>query len=509
MLNKELHIISHKETIRKAMETLTSLGENLTLFVINENNQLVGVVTDGNIRRGLVSGVKIDDEVREIMNINFKYLFENKFSFEEIVRLREESVKIIPLIDKEFKIKRIENIFASPDYYEKYAAQTGISNLKLNHNNVIGFYVETNAQNASKLDSNFIHRQTMANAMRFSTAELSELESKIISARDQALQLELNIFNELSEEVKANSEALLATARALAFVDVVAGLAELGQKRKYTRPKVDNSTNFHIEKGRHPVVEAGVEFIANDCNLNISQNLWLLTGPNMAGKSTFLRQNALIAILAQIGSFVSAKAAHIGCVDRIFSRVGASDNLNKGQSTFMVEMLETAQILNHATEKSLVILDEIGRGTATYDGLSIAWAVLEYLHNKTRARAIFATHYHELTKLRLERLALYSMQVKEWDGKIVFLHEVAAGAANRSYGIHVAKLAGVPPSVTKRAEAVLQQLTEQSKGEQSLPLFESKATPPNELEIALSAISPDELSPKEALEKLYALKNLL
>lgn len=229
----------------------------------------------------------------------------------------------------------------------------------------------------------------------------------------------------------------------------------------------------------------------------------------MAGKSTFLRQNALIAILAQIGSFVPAKAAHIGCVDRIFSRVGASDNLNKGQSTFMVEMLETAQILNHASEKSLVILDEIGRGTATYDGLSIAWAVLEHLHNKTRCRAIFATHYHELTKLRLERLALYSMQVKEWDGKIVFLHEVAAGAANRSYGIHVAKLAGVPANVTKRAEVILQQLTEQSKGEQSLPLFESKTTPPTKLENALTAINPDDLSPKEALEKLYELKGLL
>ena len=486
-------MLSLRQSLTMAMEVKTLLNKADLPDLLKQNAQTINPQMD--LLNKLVDafrdevGVHLQDGnfIREGYNSNL----------DQLVSMRDHSRKLIT------------------ELKEKYAAQTGISNLKINHNNVIGFYVEITAQNASKLDSSFIHRQTMSNAMRFSTQELSELESKIISARDQALQLELRIFAEVAEEITAKTESLLATARALAFVDVTAGLAELAQKRKYTRPKVDDSNNFNIQKGRHAVVEAGIDFIANDCNLNITQNLWLLTGPNMAGKSTFLRQNALIAILAQIGSFVPAEAAHIGCVDRIFSRVGASDNLNKGQSTFMVEMLETALILNHATEKSLVILDEIGRGTATYDGLSIAWAVLEYLHNKTRARAIFATHYHELTKLRLERLALYSMQVKEWDGKIVFLHEVAQGAANRSYGIHVAKLAGVPATVIKRAEAVLQQLTEQSKGEQSLPLFEAKApvqiaeSQSSEVEDAMHSINPDELSPKEALEKLYELRKLL
>ena len=293
-------------------------------------------------------------------------------------------------------------------------------------------------------------------------------------------------------------------------------------KRRYVRPVVDDSVAFDIEAGRHPVVEAslkGEQFIGNGCNLETSQRLWLLTGPNMAGKSTFLRQNALIAILAQMGSFVPANAAHIGLVDKLFSRVGAADDLARGRSTFMVEMVETATILHQATERSLVILDEIGRGTATFDGLSIAWAVIEHLHNVSRCRALFATHYHELTALTesLEALSCHTMKVKEWKGDLVFLHEVAAGSADRSYGIHVAKLAGLPAPVIKRAAEILHQLEQQQTGAghlpASLPLFsyvsETKAPEYDSgLKAEIQALSPDALTPKQALEILYKLKQL-
>jgi len=287
---------------------------------------------------------------------------------------------------------------------------------------------------------------------------------------------------------------------------------------------VDDSLAFEIEGGRHPVVEAALDepFVANGCDLSPERRLWLVTGPNMAGKSTFLRQNALIAILAQMGSFVPADRAHIGAVDRLFSRVGASDDLARGRSTFMVEMVETAAILNQAGERSLVILDEIGRGTATFDGLSIAWAVMEQLHEACRCRALFATHYHELTLLagKLDRLALRTMRVKEWQGSVVFLHEVAPGAADRSYGIHVGRLAGLPHSVVERAEEVLRLLETGEQGSaiarlaDDLPLFAAVRNPqaepePSEVEKALAALDPDSLSPREALEQLYALKRLL
>ncbi|PIR33336.1 MAG: DNA mismatch repair protein MutS [Alphaproteobacteria bacterium CG11_big_fil_rev_8_21_14_0_20_44_7] len=389
---------------------------------------------------------------------------------------------------------------------EKYALTSGINNLKINHNNILGYYVEVTAQNAGKLSEEFIHRQTMANAMRFTTAELNELQTKIINARNEALQLELQIFAEFAEEIRQNAEILMRTARAIAFSDVICGFSELAAQNNYTKPKIDDSDAFTLVAARHPVVETATEFAANDCDLNSAQNLWLLTGPNMAGKSTFLRQNALITIMAQCGSYVPAKSAHIGCVDKIFSRVGASDNLSRGQSTFMVEMVETAAILNQASAKSLVILDEIGRGTATYDGLSIAWAVLEYLHNIIKCRAIFATHYHELTKLELERISLHSMKVKEWNDEIVFLHQVGKGAADKSYGIHVAELAGLPKSVTNRAKKILNRLESQSEGNEYLPLFEQAENMQVQIN-PLDDINPDELSPKQALEVLYKLKS--
>jgi DNA mismatch repair protein MutS len=426
----------------------------------------------------------------------------------------------------------------------RYAAETGIRSLKIRHNNVLGYFVEITAGQAGALDQNgeakkFIHRQTLASAMRFATTELAELEQKIASAADRALAIELSIFADLCERIAAEEKAIRRVARTLAEIDVASALAELAASEGYVRPKVDLSLAFRIEGGRHPVVEQalraeGQSFVANDCDLGPSApasvvlqdnepseeagRIWLLTGPNMAGKSTFLRQNALIAILAQAGSFVPAKAAHIGVVDALFSRVGAADDLARGRSTFMVEMVETAAILNQSGPRSLVILDEIGRGTATFDGLSIAWATVEHLHETNFSRALFATHYHELTALsaKLPRLANATMKVKEWRGDVVFLHEVTAGAADRSYGIQVAKLAGLPASVIGRAKQVLTML---EKGERArpvpiiddLPLFAAK--PAEEAGAhpaiaALAAINPDELSPKEALERLYALKRL-
>jgi DNA mismatch repair protein MutS len=375
----------------------------------------------------------------------------------------------------------------------------------------------------------FIHRQTLASAVRFTTVELGDLEGRIAKAAERALALELKLFADLCGEVAGRADALAACAQALAALDVAAALGELADDHRYCRPIVDASLAFEIKGGRHPVVEAALKreqgqgFVANDCDVGGGQRLWLLTGPNMAGKSTFLRQNALIAVLAQMGSFVPADSARIGVVDRLFSRVGAADDLARGRSTFMVEMVETAAILNQAGERALVILDEIGRGTATFDGLSIAWAVVEHLHEVNRCRTLFATHYHELTALaaRLERLACYTMRVKEWHDDVVFLHEVQPGAADRSYGIHVARLAGLPPAVVARAEAVLRTLEARDQTSPAtrlagdLPLFQAsaagppKAGEPSPIEELLRAANPDQLSPREALELLYRLRSLL
>jgi DNA mismatch repair protein MutS len=363
--------------------------------------------------------------------------------------------------------------------------------------------------------------------MRFTTVELGDLEQRIGAAAEKALAIEKSIFDALVAEVATAAEPVARAARALAELDVAAALAEQAVACRYVRPTVEDSLAFSITGGRHPVVEAALAaarsgaFVPNDCELPPEARLWLVTGPNMAGKSTFLRQNALIAILAQAGSYVPADAAVIGVVDRLFSRVGAADDLARGRSTFMVEMVETAAILNQAGERALVILDEIGRGTATFDGLSIAWAALEHLHEINRCRALFATHFHELTSLtaRLAAMRCVTMRVKEWKGEVVFLHEVAPGAADRSYGIHVAKLAGLPAAVLARAEEVLTAL---ESGEQSgalarladdLPLFSAAARAPrtagpSAVEAALAEINPDELTPKTALEVVYRLKAL-
>jgi DNA mismatch repair protein MutS len=415
----------------------------------------------------------------------------------------------------------------------RYADDTGIKSLKIKHNNVLGYFVDVTAQHGEKLmsaplNATFIHRQTLAGQVRFTTTALGELEAKIANAADRALGIELETFERLAAMVVAASNEIKAAAEALAVLDVSSALAMLAVERSYIRPEVDRSLDFIIEGGRHAVVEQAIgdPFVANDCDLSppnsaSSGRIWLLTGPNMAGKSTFLRQNALIVVLAQMGSFVPAKRAKLGVVDRLFSRVGAADDLARGRSTFMVEMVETAAILNQAGEHSLVILDEIGRGTATFDGLSIAWAAIEHLHEQNRCRALFATHFHELTALapKLPRLHNATVRVKEWQGEVVFLHEVVPGAADRSYGIQVAKLAGLPSSVIERAKVVLAMLEADDRmkprGFEDLPLF---ATPPRPaahdprqaaleaLLAMLHSVHPDELSPKQALEALYALK---
>ncbi len=409
----------------------------------------------------------------------------------------------------------------------RYAEASGIAALRIRHNNVIGYYIEVSAANAGKLGADFIHRQTMAGAQRYTTVELGELASKIASAAERALALELRLFDDLVGEIMARRGEIAAAAAALATLDLAAGHTEYAAEAGWTRPEIEPGAVFEIRGGRHPTVEAALagkgSFIANDCVLG-DDRIWLVTGPNMAGKSTFLRQNALILILAQIGSFVPARSARIGIVDRLFSRVGAADDLARGRSTFMVEMVETAAILNQAGPRSFVILDEIGRGTATYDGLSIAWAALEQLHEVNRCRTLFATHYHELTALaaKLPQLACHTMRVKEWQGDVVFLHEVAPGTADRSYGIHVAKLAGLPASVTARAAEVLEILEKGEEGgalarlADDLPLFRAArraapepAPPASPAEDLLRAARPDELSPREALELIYRLKALL
>jgi DNA mismatch repair protein MutS len=416
----------------------------------------------------------------------------------------------------------------------RYADTTSVRALKIRHNNVLGYFVEVTAQHGDRfmappLNSTFIHRQTLAGQVRFTTTELGELEAKIASAADRALGIELETFERLAATVTAAAAAIKEAAEALAVLDVATALAQLAGERHYVRPQIDASLDFVVEGGRHPVVEQaltgdGGPFVANDCDLSpppsvANGRIYLVTGPNMAGKSTYLRQNALIAILAQMGSFVPARRAKIGAVDRLFSRVGAADDIARGRSTFMVEMVETAAILNQAGERSLVILDEIGRGTATFDGLSIAWATIEHLHETNRCRALFATHFHELTALaaKLPRLFNATVRVKEWQGEVVFLHEVMPGAADRSYGIQVAKLAGLPPAVIERAKVVLAKLEAEDRasprGFDDLPLFAATPRPTSPhgtaadtVVAALNLLHPDEMSPRDALEALYALK---
>ena len=410
----------------------------------------------------------------------------------------------------------------------RYRDATNVSSLKIRHNAVLGYHIEVAARHGDQLmapESGFTHRQTLAGVVRFNSPELHDEASKVVEAGSHALAAEAAHAEELTQLALASAPRITATAEAIARIDVAASHAHRAAEGGWTLPQLTDEPCLDLEAGRHPVVESalrdsGERFVANDLSLGAADRLWLITGPNMGGKSTFLRQAALIAVLAQAGSFVPAARARVGIVDRLFSRVGASDNLARGRSTFMVEMVETAAILALATPKSLVILDEIGRGTSTYDGLATAWAVVEAMHNEVQCRTLFATHYHELTRLagRLDCLSLHHVRAREWKGDLVLLHEVAEGAADRSYGIAVAKLAGLPPAVVARAKAVLAKLEAGrdatggiAAGLDDLPLFATAPEPeaPDPIAAALGDIDPDSLTPREALEALYRLKRIV
>jgi DNA mismatch repair protein MutS len=480
------------ETLSLSLERLTALGERLEHLLVPE---LPAHSRDGGYIAASANAPL--DEARA---------------------LRDESRRVIAKLES------------------RYRQESGVAALRIRHNGILGYFIELTPGHVDKLAASpardmFRHRQTIGGAVRYTTEELSTLATRISEAGERALAIERDLFDSLAGEASRDSEALLALAGAIATLDVAAALGELAARERFVRPKIDDSLAFDIRRGRHPVVETALaqsragSFVPNDCNLSAEGGgrIWLVTGPNMAGKSTFLRQNALIAILAQMGAFVPAESAHLGIVDRLFSRVGAADDLARGRSTFMVEMVETATILNRATERSLVILDEIGRGTATFDGLAIAWAAVEHLQCVNRSRTLFATHYHELTALaeRLDSIACVTMRVSEWKESIVFLHEVARGAADRSYGIHVAKLAGLPASVIARAEEVLRALEEGREGHKplaridDLPLFSAAPSGISTqkqkcaVEEKLAAILPDSLTPKAALELLYELRALL
>ncbi len=392
----------------------------------------------------------------------------------------------------------------------KYRQETKINNLKINYNNVLGYFIEITAQHFNKMSSEvFIHRQTLANSVRYTTEELKEIEAKIITSRDQAIALEGEIFIKLCNDIIAKNSELALSSFAIAELDCFTAAAEIAREKDYVRPVVDDSLNLKIERGRHPILEKNGDFIDNDLYLSAENRLHLLTGPNMSGKSTYLRQNALIVIMAQIGLFVPAKFAQIGIVDKIFSRVGASDSISSGKSTFMVEMVETATILNSSTHRSLVLMDEVGRGTSLYDGLSIAWAVVEHIHNVNKCRGIFATHYHELSKLsdKLDALECYCVNVKKWKDEVVFLYKISKGICSESYGINVAKLAGVPMQVVERAKVILTDITREDNTKNIDDSLEYNYDENNKPEIdrILKSIDIDNISPREAWDILHKM----
>jgi len=400
--------------------------------------------------------------------------------------------------------------------------RTGIAKLKVGYNKVFGYYIEISRANIHLVPEDYERKQTLVNAERFITTALKEREDEIINAQEQMHNLEYKLFVALRDQVSKESRRIQQTADAIATLDVLLSLADVASTKGYSRPMMDDSGEIHIRDGRHPVVEDLMprnDFVPNDAHLDhYRSTMHIVTGPNMAGKSTYLRQVALIALMAQIGSFVPAAEARMGVVDRIFTRVGASDNLARGESTFMVEMIETANILNTATSRSLLVLDEIGRGTSTFDGISIAWSVAEHIHDQIGAKTLFATHYHELTELanQLERAKNLNVAVREWGDKVVFLYRIAEGGADHSYGIQVAKLAGLPPSMLKRARAILESLESGNTAALGLPqqmyLFDPQPPvkqEPSQVEKELTALDLDSLSPREAQEFLYHLKGIL
>jgi DNA mismatch repair protein MutS len=538
--NKDL-----RERVQNLLKETPDLGRILTRLSIDRS----GPRDLSSIKNGLVQAEQLN---QEFSNIDLPDLIKEKngvlIGFSDTILMLSNALDENPpqlikdgnFIKKGFSQSLDEHQLLKDDNKKiisqlqaSYVEKTGISSLKIKYNNVLGYFIETTTNHSEKMFSQgfsdlFIHRQTTANSVRFTTIELSSLETKLLNATGAISSLEKEIFDTLKGSVLSRIVPLTYLASTLAEIDVFCSLGYLASDSEWVEPKLDQSRDFKIVSGRHPVVETSINrtgntpFVSNSCNLSAIKggaNIWLLTGPNMSGKSTFLRQNALIAILAQIGSYVPAAEAKIGLFSQVFSRVGASDDLARGRSTFMVEMVETAAILNQADDRALVILDEIGRGTSTYDGLSIAWATLEHLHSKNKCRALFATHYHELTATSktLESVQNATVAVKEWEGEIIFLHTVKSGSADRSYGVQVAKLAGLPSSVIKRAQFILNSLENSSKKNNitdSLPLFSSPINHPKDvkkldpLRVKLRNSNPDSLSPKDALQLLYELKDL-
>jgi len=519
LVNKLREILAKITDFERALSRL-SLSRGSPRDIVAIKNSILALYEISSVME--YSGLEITDQIKNLTRFfsGFDEIINeitHAFKDEAPANLREAGfIKegYNARLDSLYDIKENANLKIQ-EMRQKYISLTGVSNLKINYNNLVGYYIEVSSQNVPKLNNEiFIHKQTLVNAARFTTSELKDLEANILSASDNIYQIELEIFESVSNLLLENSERLSLAAQSVANLDLASSLALLAVKYNFVRPHLDDSTDFIIEDGRHIVVEQTLkqDFTPNDCILGSNEKIWLLTGPNMAGKSTFLRQNALIAILAQAGCFVPAARAKIGIVDRVFSRVGASDDLARGRSTFMVEMVETATILNQATNKSLIILDEIGRGTSTFDGLSIAWGALEYLHDKIKARCLFATHYHELNNLikHLPSLASYRVDVKEWNGEIVFLHKVVKGSADKSYGIYVARIAGIPNSVIKRASEILASLEKNDSLNEKLSNIQAAvAETPNEVEALLRSTDINNLSPKQALDLLYKMKEMV
>ncbi len=543
-INKRLQLtdffynnLSLVENLRKSLKTIQDMERSLSKILMGK-----GVPKDLEyIRISLETALVMKGDFSKILGINIpSYLEEifNSLSGDEELRnlLKSALLDRLPnsIADGGFiksnyhpKLEELRVLINnSSNFIEKlklrYQRETGIETLKICHNNILGAFIEVTTKNSHKItDPKFIHRQTTSNSSRFTTSELKDLETKILNAKNLAIALEQDIFIKLCQTISTKSEILYSLAKNISIIDVFCNFAHIAHEYNYCKPEISDDLVFNVTAGRHPVVEKSLNkkhesFIANDCNLQNNQKIWLMTGPNMAGKSTFLRQNALIVILAQIGSYVPAKSAQIGVVDKLFSRIGAADDLARGQSTFMVEMVETSAILAQATPKSLVILDEIGRGTSTYDGISIAWSCLEYIHDHIACRCLFATHYHELVELakQLSALKNFTVKIHDTDNKLLFLHQIVEGTANKSYGIHVAELAGLPKSVLNRAKEILQNLELSKKNTnttlQNLTDLNTKSLSyPTKTIDMISKVKPDQLTPKEALDMIYKIKETI
>jgi DNA mismatch repair protein MutS len=496
----------------------------------------------GDIRESL----RVIDVIRSIVKdvhipSEGEYFFENLADFSSLLKLLQTSlVEKLPANSRdggviadgyspkldELKYLKNHSEDLISNLQAKYVSQTGIGSLKIRNNAILGWYVEVPLSQKHKInESVFMHKQTLVNGMRYTTSELGTLQMKLSEVSDEWSNLEQEIYQKIVAEIMDHYEKISYAIKLLSCIDVYANFAHIAAEREYVRPEMSDQTILEIENGRHPILEVHTkDFTDNDCDLNENNRICLLTGPNMAGKSTYLRQNALIVLMAQIGCYVPAKRASIGVVDRLFSRIGASDDIARGRSTFMVEMIETATILNQATARSFVILDEVGRGTSTYDGLSIAWAVVENLHNVNKCRVLFATHYRELTVLQntLSHIKCKTLKVQEWNGDVIFYHKIIDGIADKSYGIHVASIAGVPKNVVKRATELLKNFEKNidSKNEndkQEIPAYDAVSeqmellySPPANMALLqrLREINLNDITPKNALDILYELKGL-